>query len=108
MITKVIALVSSVFLNLFFLEFDMKKFSFTVDLVSEYGDVDAATARGLILDAVDGLSDHRAVTFNGETEMTEHGMKVWSKRVAGISLAVPKPAKAPKAPKVEAEAEATA
>lgn len=87
----------------------MKKFSFKVDLVCEHGDVDVGEVRGLILDAVEGLSDHRAVVFSElDDDMSEHGMKVWSKRVAGISLAVPKPAKAPKAPKVEAEAEATA
>jgi hypothetical protein len=85
----------------------MKKFSFKVDLVCEVGDVDVGEVRGLILDAIQDQGDHRAVVFAElDEDMSEHGMKVWSKRVAGISLATPKPPKAPKAPKAEAEATA--
>ena len=73
----------------------MKKISFVVDfVVGDDEDFSVGVARSRIETNVRDLSRHHAVMFTGETDMTEHGMKVWSKRCAGISLAVPKPVKA--------------
>lgn len=80
----------------------MHKFSFTVDIVTDSpSSVNVDTVRESLLDAVDGVGSVAAVHRQVKTEtMKEQGYKVWSKRVAGISLATPK---APKAPKPQAE-----
>lgn len=89
----------------------MKKFAFTVDFVC--GDDDGFSigqARHALETAAHGLGNHRAIMFDGETDMSEHGMKVWAKRCAGISLAAPKPVKVKKekvaAPELEEPATA--
>ena len=72
----------------------MKKISFVVDFVVE-DDVDFSigVARSRIETNVRDLTKHYAVVFKGEKPMDDHGMKVWSKRCAGVSLAKPKPVK---------------
>lgn len=76
----------------------MQKFTFRVDVLSA-GDVDVESIRGSLLDAVDGAGQYAAATATGVETLTEQGLKVFAKRVLGISLAAPK-TKAPKA-KVE-------
>lgn len=78
----------------------MQKFSFTVDIVSD-SSVDANAVRGSLLAAVEGIGTIEAVHPVKVTPLAEQGYKVWAKRVAGVSLAAPKPVKAPKAPKAE-------
>jgi hypothetical protein len=86
----------------------MKKISFVVDfVVGDDEDFSVGVARSRIETNVRDLTRHYAVVFKGEKDMDDHGMKVWSKRCAGISLAAPKPPKKPKPVKVEAEQEAT-
>jgi hypothetical protein len=81
----------------------MKKFSFTVDIVTDSAsDVDVSVIRTLLADAVDGIGTIHAVHGKVKQEdLKEQGFKVWRARVAGIKEA-PK-AKAPKAPKVATE-----
>jgi hypothetical protein len=90
-------------ITLTFEEIIMHKFSFIVDIVTDSPvDVDADAVRGSLQAAVDGLGSMTAVHKNVKSEaLAEQGFKVWAKRVAGVSLAAPKPVKAPKAPKVE-------
>ena len=86
----------------------MQKFSFTVDIVTDSPvGVDVEAVRGSLQSAVHGLGTISAVHGKVKTEiLAEQGYKVWAKRVAGVSLAAPKPVKAPKAPKAEAVATA--
>lgn len=88
----------------------MQKFSFTVDIVTDSPvGVDVEAVRGSLQSAVTGLGTISAVHSKVKAEtLAEQGYKVWAKRVAGVSLAAPKPVKAPKAPKVEQVAEAVA
>jgi hypothetical protein len=97
-------------ITLTFEEIIMHKFSFTVDIVTDSPvGVDADAVRGSLRAAVDGLGSMTAVHKNVKSEaLAEQGFKVWAKRVAGVSLAAPKPVKAPKAPKAEAVAETVA
>ena len=78
----------------------MQKFSFTVDIVTDTP-IDIHGVRGSLLAAIDGVGTLVAVHGVKIETMKEQGYKVWAKRVAGVSLATPKPKKAPKAPKVE-------
>ena len=82
----------------------MHKFSFTVDIVTDSPvGIDVDAVRGSLSAAVHGIGSINAVHRQVKSEaLKEQGYKVWAKRVAGISLATPKP---PKAPKVEAVAE---
>jgi hypothetical protein len=85
----------------------MKKISFVVDFViGDDEDFSAGVAGSRIEANVRDLTKHYAVVFKGEKPMDSHGMKVWSKRCAGISLAAVKPPKKPKPVKAEAEQEA--
>ena len=78
----------------------MKKFSFTVDIVTDSPvGIDLDGVRGSLLAAVDGIGTLVAVHGVKAEELKEQGYKVWAKRVAGVSLATPK-VKVPKAPKV--------
>ena len=80
----------------------MQKFSFTVDIVTDSpSNVDTDAVRDSLLAAVDGVGTISAVHAVKSESMKEQGYKVWAKRVAGVSLATPKPPKAPKAPKAE-------
>jgi hypothetical protein len=82
----------------------MQKISFVVDfVVGDDEDFSVGVARSRIETNVRDLTKHYAVVFKGEKYMDSHGMKVWSKRCAGISMATPKPVKTPKAPKVKTE-----
>jgi hypothetical protein len=85
----------------------MQKFSFTVDVVAADG-ISVGAVREALARAVETTGDHRAVVFAGQTEISEHGMKVWAKRCAGISLAAPKPVRKPRVKKEEASAETVA
>lgn len=82
----------------------MQKFTFRVDVLSA-GDVDVESVRTSILDAVDGVGQYAAATATGVESLSDQGLKVFAKRVLGISLATPK-TKAPKA-KVEVEVSET-
>ena len=78
----------------------MHKFSFTVDIVTDSpAGLDADGVRGSLLSAVHGMGTIEAVHPVKVTPLAEQCYKVWAKRVAGVSLAAPKPVKAPKAPK---------
>jgi hypothetical protein len=84
-------------------ELIMQKFSFTVDIVTDSpAGVDVDGIRGSLLAAIDGIGTLSAVHGVKSETLAEQGYKVWAKRVAGVSLAAPKPVKAPKAPKAEA------
>lgn len=80
----------------------MHKFSFTVDIVTDSpAGLDTDGVRRSLLSAVAGMGTIEAVHPVKVTPLAEQGYKVWAKRVAGVSLAAPKPVKAPKAPKAE-------
>ena len=80
----------------------MQKFTFTVDVVTDsQSGVDTNTVRQMLLSAVDGIGSYSAVKAHDGETLTDQGLKVWAKRCAGISLATPKPVKAPKAKKAE-------
>jgi hypothetical protein len=74
-------------------EFIMQKFSFRVDIVND-GHVDTNSVIDAISGVVDGEGKHFAVVFTGDETLSDQGLKVWAKRVAGISLAAPKTKKA--------------
>jgi len=81
----------------------MHKFSFTVDILTDSPvGVDAGAVRGSLMASVDGIGTISAVHPVKVESMKEQGVKVWAKRVAGISLATPKVKKV-KPVKVEAE-----
>lgn len=77
-------------------EMIMQKFTFRVDVL---GDVDANGVHEALTNAVNGFGQYAAVTQTGVESLSDQGLKVFAKRVLGISLAAPK-TKAPKA-KVE-------
>lgn len=76
----------------------MQKFTFRVDVLSDSA-VDVDSIRDSLLDAVHGVGQYSAATATGVESLSDQGLKVFAKRVLGISLATPK-TKAPKA-KVE-------
>ena len=80
----------------------MQKFTFRVDVLDVDG-VDVDSVRAALADAVDGFGQYTAVTSTGVESLSDQGLKVFAKRVLGISLATPK-TKAPKA-KVQADAD---
>ena len=84
----------------------MKKFTFTVELVHD--SIDEITVAGLLKNAIDGIGTYDCVNHTDTKYLTEQGLKVWAKRKCGISLAQPKPVKAPKAEKVSENVEVTA
>ena len=84
----------------------MKKFTFTVELVHD--SIDELTVAGLLKNAIDGIGTYDCVNHTDTKYLTEQGLKVWAKRKCGISLAQPKPVKAPKAEKVSENVEVTA
>ena len=73
----------------------MQKYSTTVDVVSDQP-LDAEAIRASLLAAVAGIGTLEAVHPVKSTALAEQGYKVWAKRVAGVSLAAPKPVKAAK------------
>jgi len=80
----------------------MNKFSFTVDIVTDNpSGVDVDAVRQTLLASVEGMGTLEAVHPAKVFTLAEQGYKVWAKRVAGVSLATPKPVKAPKAPKAD-------
>lgn len=81
----------------------MQKFSFTVDVVTDAESIDVEAVRERLFGAAKGFGTIVAVHKSVKADsLAEQGYKVWAKRVAGVSLAAPKPVKAPKAEKVEA------
>jgi len=80
----------------------MKKFTFTVELVGN--DVDSNTIGAMLAQAVDGVATYQCVEHTDTKALSEQGLKVWTKRKIGLSLAAPKPVKAAK-PTETAEAE---
>ena len=75
----------------------MKKISFVVDFViGDDEEFSVGVARSRIDTNVRDLTKHYAVVCKGEKDMDSHGMKVWSKRCAGISLKAVKPVKVKK------------
>lgn len=79
----------------------MQKFTFTVDIVSDVA-IDTDAVHGNLLATVAGVGRIEAVHPVKVTSLAEQGLKVWAKRVAGVSLATPKVKKV-KPVKVEAE-----
>jgi len=71
----------------------MKKFTFRVDVVSD-SSVDISSVRKILADSVDGIGNYTAATATGTEDLTDQGLKVFAKRVLGISLATPKVKKA--------------
>ena len=93
---------------------DHQKFTFVVDIVTDSPvGINVADAAGSLASAIAPFGSLRAVHPVKIETLKEQGLKVWAKRVAGISLATPKVKKV-KAPKAEAaevaavEAEAVA
>ena len=84
----------------------MKKCTFTVELVHD--SIDELTVAGLLKNAIDGIGTYDCVNHTDTKYLTEQGLKVWAKRKCNISLAQPKPVKAPKAEKVSENVEVTA
>ena len=72
----------------------MKKFTFTVELIGD--DIDSHTIRGMLDSSVDGVATYQCVEHTDTKTLSEQGLKVWTKRKIGLSLATPKPVKAAK------------
>jgi hypothetical protein len=72
----------------------MKKFTFTVELIGN--DVDSNTIGAMLAQAVDGVATYQCVEHTDTKALSEQGLKVWTKRKIGLSLATPKPVKAAK------------
>jgi len=82
-----------------------QKYTFVVDVVTDSPvGIDSANVSETLAGAVGGVGQFSAVHPVKVEALKEQGLKVWAKRVAGISLATPKVKKV-KAPKVEVEAE---
>jgi len=82
----------------------MKKFTFTVELIGN--DVDSHTVRGLLDSSIDGIATYQCVEHTDTKALSEQGLKVWTKRKIGLSLAAPKPVKVAKPAKTaEVESE---
>jgi len=72
----------------------MKKFTFTVELVGD--SVDGQTICDMIGNSIDGVAKYQCVEHTDTKALSEQGLKVWTKRKIGLSLATPKPVKAAK------------
>ena len=72
----------------------MKKFTFTVELVGD--SVDSDTICDMITGSIDGVATYQCVEHTDTKALSEQGLKVWTKRKIGLSLATPKPVKAAK------------
>ena len=80
----------------------MRKFTFTVELVGD--SVDGQTICDMIGNSIDGVAKYQCVEHTDTKALSEQGLKVWTKRKLGLSLANPKPVKAAKS-KESAETE---
>jgi hypothetical protein len=67
----------------------MEKFTFRVDVVSD-SEIDVDGVRECLLDALDGVGNYVGVTHTGSENFSDQGLKVFAKRVLGISLVTPK------------------
>lgn len=72
----------------------MKKFTFTVELIGD--SVDGQTICDMLTNSVDGVATYQCVEHTDTKMLSEQGLKVWTKRKIGLSLATPKPVKAAK------------
>ena len=72
----------------------MKKFTFTVELIGD--SVDGQTICDMLTNSVDGVATYQCVEHTDTKHLSEQGLKVWTKRKIGLSLATPKPVKAAK------------
>ena len=72
----------------------MRKFTFTVELVGD--SVDSDTICDMITGSIDGVATYQCVEHTDTKALSEQGLKVWTKRKIGLSLATPKPVKAAK------------
>lgn len=79
----------------------MKKFTFTVELIGN--DVDGDTVCDVLLDSIDGIATYQCVEHTDTKALSEQGLKVWTKRKIGLSLAAPKPVKAAKTAETESD-----
>ena len=75
-------------------ELNMRKFTFTIELIGN--DVDGDTVCDVLLDSIDGIATYQCVEHTDTKALSEQGLKVWTKRKIGLSLAAPKPVKAAK------------
>jgi len=85
----------------------MKKFTFTIELVHG-SDIDVHSIVQGLSDTVDNITEYHSVDYDGSTNLSEQGLKVWTKRKIGVSLAAPKPVKAPRVKKSEENTEVVA
>jgi hypothetical protein len=76
----------------------MQKHTFVVEIV---GDVDVRGIVASLSDSIDSVGEFRCVDHADTATLSDQGLKVWAKRKVGISLAAPKPVKAPKVAKAE-------
>lgn len=72
----------------------MRKFTFTVELIGD--SVDGQTICDMLANSVDGVATYQCVEHTDTKALSEQGLKVWTKRKIGLSLATPKPVKAAK------------
>lgn len=77
----------------------MQKHTFVVEIVGDSVDVHGVVAS--LTDSVDSMGEFRCVDHTDTANLSDQGLKVWAKRKVGISLATPKPVKAPKIAKPE-------
>lgn len=80
----------------------MRKYTFTVELIGD--SVDGQTICDMLTNSVDGVATYQCVDHIDTKMLSEQGLKVWTKRKIGLSLANPKPVKAAKS-KESAETE---
>ena len=72
----------------------MNKFTFTVELIHDT--IDGQTICDMIGNSIDGVGTYQCVEHIDTKPLSEQGLKVWTKRKIGLSLATPKPVKAAK------------
>jgi len=72
----------------------MKKFTYTVELIHD--EIDSNTIGAMLAQAIDGVATYQCVEHTDTKALSEQGLKVWTKRKIGLSLAAPKPVKAAK------------
>ena len=72
----------------------MQKFTFVVDIVTDYpAGIEPSAVAGTLLASVDGIGNLAAVHPVKVTALKEQGFKVWRARVAGITEASLQPEK---------------
>ena len=74
----------------------MKKESIMVECLSENDSISKEELVDIINHAISGLTKYHSVQHVGTKALSEQGLKVWTKRKIGLSLAAPKPVKTAK------------